>query len=64
VIKVRVSNHAETIVEGRAAAMIAWLVEQAPLLERSDKVKVEFDCSGPHVRGSVTTFEESVTLKV
>jgi hypothetical protein len=64
VIKVRVSNHEETVVEGRAAAMIVWLVEQAALLERSDKVKVEFDCFGPMVKPKLTSIDDYDHLRV
>ena len=48
---------------GRVAAMVRWLVEQAERLNQVPKMRVEFHCNGfNHVRPKIETIESEIPV--
>ena len=50
--------------EGRVAAMILFLAEQAEKLNGTERIKIEFNCAGSSVKPSLTFFEDSPTIRL
>ncbi len=49
---------------GRVAAMVRWLAEQAERLNQAPKMRVEFHCSGfSHVRPKIETIESEIPIQ-
>lgn len=63
-VHVRLANGSESLIEGRTAAIITWLVGQAERLGRPAKLKLEFDCLASEIKPRVTVIEDGITLKV
>jgi len=62
--RIQVVNGEAKSLEGRVAAMIVFLAEQAEKLNGTKRIKVEFNCAGTQIKPSLTFFEDGPTIRV
>jgi len=58
-----VDGEKRVTLDGRVAAMVRWLAEQAERLNELPKMRLEFHCSGfNHVRPKIETIESEIPV--
>jgi len=62
--RIQVVNGESKDLEGRVAAMIVFLAEQAEKLNGTERIKIEFNCAGASIKPSLTFFEDGPTIRI
>ena len=61
---VRYGKGWEVSIDGRAAAMVRYIVEHASRLNGEHKVRLEFNCAGKVIKPKMQFFEDGQPIRV
>lgn len=61
---IQVVNGNTVTLEGRAAAIVEWLAQQAETINAAQRLKIELNCAGNQIKPSLTMFEDHVVIRM